>query len=553
MALHLHACFSEDIASMDTHLDQARRTGVDVVWWTEHDFRLQAHGYRQAVRFEGMTEAENGVDWTWLASRSGPVNAAAGSFVADPHSPSEPGKALRLTARGPARQWGRLQYEGSAWNSTYSTSMAATTLELDVLAESLGPDAELLVEVLSSYRPATNNRPAGQYTVQYRVGERTGRFTEADGLLGVVALPAGRGWQRLTLRPAEDVAALWPDLIAGDASLYRLRLSVRVRRGATASVVVDRLRFRRDQRADQEALGLQRELMAGYARRYPDVLQLQGAELSLVRHLNRFGGAAFLPDHGEGPPIKDDSVEAAMAMVNLVHANGGLASYNHPLGDVQNPAALGQLLVSTRNLGADILEVGCPQDVESIAFGYDIAARNGVFITATGATDDHSGADWLGREPRWITSAWAASTEEPELLDALSGGRVWFSDPAGWRGAMDISTGGLGAMGGVLVTQDATVPMTVSAAELPVDSTLELITGEVDYAGPGQPTPAISTVGIRARNVRQGRVELDFEPGAGRYLRAAVRDRDGKLVGFSNPTWLLPSSPPGGVPAQRRL
>ena len=176
-----------------------------------------------------------------------------------------------------------------------------------------------------------------------------------------------------------------------------------------------------------------------------------------------------------------------------------------------------------------------------------------MFITATGTTDDHSGADWLGREPRWITSAWAASTEEPELLDALSGGRVWFSDPAGWRGAMDISTGGLGAMGGVLVTQDATVPMTVSAAELPVDSTLELITGEVDYAGPGQPTPAISTVGIRARNVRQGRVELDFEPGAGRYLRAAVRDRDGKLVGFSNPTWLLPSSPPGGVPAQRRL
>ena len=39
MAMHLHACFSEGTASMDTHLDQARRTGVDVVWWTEHDFR----------------------------------------------------------------------------------------------------------------------------------------------------------------------------------------------------------------------------------------------------------------------------------------------------------------------------------------------------------------------------------------------------------------------------------------------------------------------------------------------------------------------------------
>jgi hypothetical protein len=47
MAMHIHGSFSEGIASMDAHLEQARRHGVDVIWWIDHDFRRTAHGYRQ--------------------------------------------------------------------------------------------------------------------------------------------------------------------------------------------------------------------------------------------------------------------------------------------------------------------------------------------------------------------------------------------------------------------------------------------------------------------------------------------------------------------------
>lgn len=554
MAMHLHASFSEGTASMDAHLDQARRAAVDVVWWTEHDFRLQAHGYRQGVRFEGLTEVENELDWNWAVTRHGPVEAATGTFVDDPHSPAEPGKALRLTARGTGSDWGHLQYEGEAWNSTYSTSIAATTLELDVLAETLGPDAELVVEMLSSYRPATGSRPAGHYALQYRIGGTGGRCLENAGLLGVVATPAVRGWQRLRLRPVEDVAALWPDLVPGDASLYRLRLAVRARRGATATAVVDRLRFVRQRREDQQALGLQADLMAAYAVRYPGIRQHQAGELSLVRHVNRFGGTPFLPDYGAGPPIKDESLEAAMAMVELVHDNGGLASHNHPLGgEYRQPRDLGRMLVDTRNLGAELLEVGCGADVDELTQAYDIAARNGVYVTATGVTDDHDGQDWLGRIPRWVTTAWAASSEAPELVDALGAGRAWFSDMAGWDGAMDISAQGRAAMGGVLVTADAQVPMTVALTDLPRGSSVELITGEADFAGSGVPEPAITTERILSRNIRRGRVELDFDPGAGRYLRAVVRDSAEKVVGFSNPTWVYPRTPPGGIPPARRL
>ena len=53
MAMHLHAAFSEKTASFEAHLAEARKLGVDVLWWTDHDFRVNAHGYREAVGYGG--------------------------------------------------------------------------------------------------------------------------------------------------------------------------------------------------------------------------------------------------------------------------------------------------------------------------------------------------------------------------------------------------------------------------------------------------------------------------------------------------------------------
>ena len=71
MAMHVHSCFSEGTASMESQLDQAAQTGVDVLWWSEHEFRMQAAGARQVVHFNGASEAENGISWTWAAASTG--------------------------------------------------------------------------------------------------------------------------------------------------------------------------------------------------------------------------------------------------------------------------------------------------------------------------------------------------------------------------------------------------------------------------------------------------------------------------------------------------
>lgn len=547
MAMHIHASFSEGAGSMHAQLEQARRLGIDVLWWTEHDFRLRAHGYRRAVRFEGVQEPEDGVDWRWEQTTAGPVAGASGVFVTDEHSPHEQGAALRLRVRGPAPEWGALTWSGVAWNSTYTTCIADTSLDLDVLAESLGPDAELVVAARLSFHPASGGRPAGAYGLEYRVGAGGAPHTEGGGLLGVVPRRAGEGWQRLHLDLAADVAVLWPDLLAGDNALTSLSVGVRARRGGTAQAVVDRLRFLRSGRGD--ALGQQAELIRQYAARYPQVVQRQGGELSLVRHLNVFGGEQVLPDYPQAGPRKDDSVDAAVQMVAWARRHRRLVSHNHPL-DGTGAGTLARLLVETRNLGAHAIEVGSPNDVEAVAYAYDVAARNSVFATATGVSDDHSGSPWETRPARWVTSVWAGSLQEPDLLAALGAGRAWFWDLAGWSGTLDLQVDGGPAMGGVLVGAAASTPVEVVATDLPSDGSLEIVVGRVDNAGTADLRPSVTVTRLPAWQVAAGRTVAVPRDG---YVRVVVRDRDGATVGFANPTWLLGQPPAAGVPEDRRL
>ena len=549
MAMHIHSCFSEGTASMDAHLQQATELGVDVIWWTDHDFRMQALGYRKAVRFEGLDEPENGLTWSWNRITAGQLASSSTTFVTEPHSPDEPGKAMRLQALAATPAWGELLYEGNAWNTTYTTSLAATVLELDVLSENVGANAEIIVRVLSSYRPATAGRPAGRYALEYRIGAQEGRWTENQGLLGVVAIPATGAWQRLQLDLQSDVAALWPDIVSADSGIYRLRVGVRSRNGAQVAAVLDRLRFNRTRRAGNESVQLQDEMMREYALRYPNVVQFHGTEVSLVRHLSSYGGDFTLPDYGDVAPKKNTAVPAAIDMVDFVHARRGLVTFNHPLEDAPTGAELAKLLIETNALGADMVEVGSKEDFGESVFGYDAAARNGVFVTATGVSDDHGGADWVGQKQRWITSVWSDSTRQADLFSALRGGRAWFWDPQFWRGELDLKVHGSVPMGGVAISPAAKVPVQIDVTELPADAQVVLIVGEVDYAGTADPTPATTEQLVTLNKSGQGTVVIPTQ--SSRYVRVELRRPDGAVIGFSNPVWILKEQPKNAIPAER--
>jgi hypothetical protein len=61
--LHLHGSMSEGRASMRAHAEAASRLdgAVDVLWWTDHDWRMAAHGYVERFDFEEGLEAFDSV------------------------------------------------------------------------------------------------------------------------------------------------------------------------------------------------------------------------------------------------------------------------------------------------------------------------------------------------------------------------------------------------------------------------------------------------------------------------------------------------------------
>lgn len=563
--MHLHASFSEYTASYEAHLSEARRLGVDVLWWTDHDFRVSAQGYRHAVRFDGPVESEGEPEctWTWTQESDGTLSSSGYDFITEPRSPDEPGMAMRLHARAGDPGTGTFWCHGNAWNRRYSTSLADTTLELDVLPEILGEGGMFVLEIQSSYHPAASGRPAGKYRLQYRLGgfERHHRFTEADGLVGVVEqpVPVGR-WYRLTVRPVEDIAALWPDLVAADNALSELRLGVRTLDGKAARVVVDRLRFHRAERTGRASLDLRRRVLEAYAERFADVRHYESIEVSLVRHLNWFGGALSMPDYSDGPILHDWSIDSAISMVDFIHEHGGLVSFNHPLTPMYtdgSPTGLSELVVRTQALGADLVEIGHNEQLDDLLRVFDVAARNAVFVTGTGVSDDHTAEDWIHQRLNYLTHVWSASVELPDLMQSLRRGRAWFADAGAWRGAFDIEVTGEPAMGGVVRTMKDRLPVCVVATDLPAGSVLELVSGPIDRPGAGHPYPATTSHAMPARHVHGGRfaVDLDIEP-TGTYLRAQVRDETGTIVGAGNPTWLLPESsdidpPPGRLIEER--
>jgi hypothetical protein len=169
----------------------------------------------------------------------------------------------------------------------------------------------------------------------------------------------------------------------------------------------------------------------------------------------------------------------------------------------------------------------------------DACARNLVFVTGNGVTDDHAGTDWYDdTKSNWLTRVWAPSVELPDLQEALRGGRAWCAKPDAWRGELELRAGDRPAMGGVVVSGEP-VPVTVAATDLPAGGIVQVVTGQADRAAP---VPSIRTGSARS---------LDVPPGS--YVRAVVRDADGRLVGFGNPLWVLPEEPAGGVPAARRI
>ncbi len=570
MAMHIHSAFSEQAGSMEGHLQQAQLNNVDVIWWTDHDHRMAGGGYRKTVHFTSLTAEQpargEGGPWHWLQQTTGPLTgASAGGIVSNPASPVDPIAAGSLqvsaqsTGSAPASLGFSADSHPSGWN--YQGSLLGQSLSIEVLPTSVSATAYLELLVTSAAHPAGNGRPAGYYSVSYRFGG-PGAGRTASGLAGVVTVPVTPGsWNSVVVRPAEDIAALWPDMDARDFGLYQLQLRA-VSAGGLASGYFDYLRFARS--SGDVQLQAQKDMEVSYAGRFTGVAQRQGLEVSAqYPHINWFGGAVAIPGSHRAPW----RAWLQQTVIPQIQASGGLASYNHPYGadgghpltqpaQDQQLAVLGAELLGNRALGADILEVGyrgrggC--DLAHHVGLWDVMSRNAVFLTANGVSDDHFGTDWAALGNNWVTSTWASDTSEAHLVAGLAAGRAWTASLTGYRGSLDLLVDGSCPMGSVSVSTVTRRQLTVTATSLPTGATLEVLQGQVDYAGAAVPAPDTAVVAsYPAAALAGGSVALSVDTGASSFVRTQVRDAGGAVVALSNPVWLLREAPPAGIPLPR--
>lgn len=583
MAMHIHSSFSEQTGSMDCQLYQAALNSVDVLWWTDHDHRMDGLEFRDTVHFTSLTSEEGGPGqggaWTWVKRESGPLSGTSGGgIVSSPNAPNDPDPhgSLRLTAkstgqRGQAAKYGYYANSRPAgWN--YRDNLTGQSLSIDVLPEPGWSNGYLELLIDTSYHEASGGRPAGAYSLSYRfVPARTAGRT-AHGNEGIITIPVSAGdWTTITVNPTEDISVLWPDLDNRDFALWELTLSA-VSTGDLVSGYFDYLQFDRTM-SGNAFFEQQTEMMAALASKYSSVSQLQGLEVSWrLPHVNWYGGNVSVPTYqGVDPRAYTEYVRGTL--IPQAHAHGGLVSYNHPFGysgEAPLPAPeqdklvgkVAKLLLSNRAMACDLIEVGYERragvDLAHHIGLWDVMSRNSVFLTGNGVSDDHLGTDWRGIPNNWISSAWAAGAAQADLLAAMAAGQVWCGSLSAFGGpgaSLDLKVDGVCPMGSVSISSLTKRQLTVSATGVPSGGSVAVLQGDVDYAGTRKPQPDTAVIATypRADLVSGGgHVTLRVDTSAESFARAEVLDAAGKTIGVSNPVWMLHKNPPGGIPGPRQ-
>ena len=574
MAMHIHSSFSEQNGSMDGHLFQAAKNAVDVLWWTDHDHRMDGIGYRNVTHFTSFSEkgaSGQGGAWNWTLAKSGPnTSASTGGIVSTPCSPHDPvkGGALHLVAKSssttPAKYGYFADCHPAGWN--YRDNLTGQSLLIDVLLSSGWSNGYLELLVTTSFHPASGSRPAGNYTLSYRFipGGTTSRV--ANGNNGVIKIPVTSTWQTVTLTPSSDIAKLWPDLDYRDFAMWELNLSA-VSTGDKVQGYFDYLRFKRTI-SGQALFSQQAAMQAALASKYPGVAQRQGLEVSLLLpHLNWFGPNVTVPSYS-GITYSNYQAYLRNTVIPQIHATGGLASYNHPYGydsppelpQSQQDTMLSQTastLLANKVLGADLLEVGYKLrqgvNVNHHIALWDVLSRNALFLTGNGVSDDHAGTNWYGIGNNWVTSVWAASTGMPDLLASLVAGRSWCGSLSKFRGSLDLLVDGSVPMGAVSISSVTSRQLAASATGLPSGAVLQVLQGAVDYAGQNALTANTKLIGsYTPTQLASGQIRQAVDTSAESFLRTQIiSNTGGAIIATSNPVWLLRKPPPNGIPSPR--
>lgn len=551
--MHVHACYSEGTASWEQQYSAAKNAGANVLWQTDHDFRAVAQNY--------MTKLSG----VFVPSTTGSAAQHAATFSAQ-------GPIRVMVQSGtssPATQTLAMQDNPNAFNF-FRTGVDGQTLTHVFGSSRLDSGATYEVVLTLSVHPAQGGRPTGQYSLRYRFqpAVTARRFTEGSGLVGVVLAPMPANGTTVTLNPVADISAIWPSMMAIDNSTYGLAFVVTSpRSGVVADVNLQQVVVNRVRHDSAGILAAQHQFASTYSPRY-GVTGIVSEEVSMgpneIPHWNRFGSE---PEMAVKPGVTTTNWPSYYGgYMSRAHSTGALVSWNHPYGFQAGPTLSAADQTTKRRqtfatlqandlLGADILEVGytvrgfMPMS-QHLAL-WDTFSRQARWLTGNGVSDDHSGKAWQSLNNGHLTGIWAASSSLTDLTAALASGRAYVYHPGRTFGLqLDTLVDGTVPMGKASVSTKTSRTVAIQLAHLPAGCTVQLVRGPVDFTGQDPGTTVVNSWTSSSFPGGAGTVTASVNTSSSCFLRVQVL-RNGALSASGNPTWLLRSAPPGGIPVAR--
>jgi len=241
--MHVHGSFSEGAGSVDSHSYEASDLGLDVLWWSDHDFRITSYRHATRFGFEGPEESlDRNESWRVRSSREerhkkylkpDARRTPAGSlaeFTASDAREGERSLRLRMTNAG-GKFRGPFKFLGAGRSLAVRPLALDVTLQLEIHAEALGDDARAIVEVQLSEHPAHLDVPYARYVIRYVLDNsavaprRTGAIYEIP-----VRYRPGQ-WNRLSLPLTRDAIEGFPFIEGDDNALLRMAVGVEARNG----------------------------------------------------------------------------------------------------------------------------------------------------------------------------------------------------------------------------------------------------------------------------------------------------------------------------------
>jgi hypothetical protein len=589
LALHMHGSMSEQSGSWEWHTAKAESLGVDVVWWTDHDWRLSND--RAMKRFDFESAFWDSPNYRWKEPDDG-FWGEFRYFAIDPVSLSfletavvdtlafQSGRSFRLEATAdadPDFQAGYAHQTCSDFQNHYSLAKRVK-LRFRVFPEALdAAEARFVVEVELS------DHPGGTPTLRYVLGSMDGEGADAIPLAFVPST-----WNEYVVDVTADAIARFcaggvDTLRAEDNTLGVVRVGLECRNGSRAVVFFDEYRIEPDPvMAGNALMDRARAMAAYYETLRPAVANFVGSEVSQFRaqpHLNAYAPDLDLVDYAGH--VWSDPLHYA---VDQVHAQGGALSLNHLFGPQyyyendpgETPehrdarvAYMKTLYIGNRALGADVLEVGYRRRggcdlVHHLAL-WDALNANMVFVTGNGVTDSHGRGPYqldgwgpselgLSMTNNFVTWMYAEEFSEAGFVRSMKSGRAFFGDPYRWQGALDLRTADGFRMGQVVVTDRDVHDLLVEVTDVPPDVEVRLRQAEMrDHPA----TAYLEPVWLRdepldgavAGGVFADTVSIDTTVPS--FVRVEVRDGAAREMVFGNPLHFVREVPVDGIAAER--